>query len=741
MSGSEVIKVIDNGFKAVSDGSNQSDQLATPLRVAQVFMQNFSSHVCGQPAGIALSVAIPLVLATGAIRVYDHHKKQKEAHTYTRLAKRLQPVDTIKDNDKLVINEETDTSFAMETIESSSYLKNLERLTELKKRLANAEKDNLEDAKKQKLTTLLDVIENKIKHDEKNAKDNFDEILSNQMGESAKKYQIEIDQVTKQFVLKKKPLIEVAPDNIAPNLPNDESQQPNSESNKPNFFLRLVKNVRESIVGKVVRTIWTTLASYSMFYWLTFMVANLAFGLTVAATSIAVLAIPAVIPVGYFIWKLGMTIYERYHQSKKTTEEQKADQDKLKENEEEQKIMKALIQRAFIEKEQQAIQAQFEKSRAQTQTFINPFGLQLQPLQPAQPAEDTRILSSPGSGQPPKKKPNIRERLTGSKLGNALRVGFAAVTGLIGGYVIAQFVAWPITTILSFSPIIAATLASPVGIIALFAVTAAIGVFFAVKEASKARTEQVEMNHMADIKLKEKNNESCLQELEKDIAAGQEAIKSTKKNLNSELDRYCNFYNKNHKLELNKINRNDWIPDYNIASIENKRYFEEQQHKSTKFTLFKKGLNRVLSFTNGAGTGMFVVRSLLLAGGIVSLFFAPPIWVIFGIGLAAAATWGIAKLVDYHLQRNVANRKAMIEGLDVRIDYLQKKKEELKEYDELLKENHNKLKHLNTAIQKELAKPECANSENSQSISAILSNPDVPQALQPSSSSNVISYR
>lgn len=141
-----------------------------------------------------------------------------------------------------------------------------------------------------------------------------------------------------------------------------------------------------------------------------------------------------------------------------------------------------------------------------------------------------------------------------------------------------------------------------------------------------------------------------------------------------------------------KLTDNSIAYHYDIKKVDvyNDYYFEKQKDKATLWTNVKKGFNRAYAFLSGGQTGIFIVRTLFLVGGIAAAACTGAPLVFFAIAAVGAVAIGTMKLVQYCLERKRQKRENFVNTIDARISYLNKKRKELKALDVMLKTSAEK---------------------------------------------------
>ena len=167
-----------------------------------------------------------------------------------------------------------------------------------------------------------------------------------------------------------------------------------------------------------------------------------------------------------------------------------------------------------------------------------------------------------------------------------------------------------------------------------------------------------------------------------------------------------------------------------INEVFNDYLFEKQKLKPSIFTLCKKGISRIHTFIAGAGSLGYLFRQIgivsgcLILAGTTGLFVGGPIGFAVMVG-AFLIIGGVAKVIQYQVNRDKEHRKKFIDGFDDRISALKKHNKELTSIREVLssrlnkKQNSNVCAKLNNAHPVNENTPTCSNENVNHTINHI----------------------
>lgn len=467
-----------------------------------------------------------------------------------------------------------------------------------------------------------------------------------------------------------------------------------------NNFEKAMLWLAKSWPFKVIKPIWKFLAAYSFAYWITFMVPHVVqafFHTTITLSPLAAFGIPllfiAAIPCAALIaWKL----YDWFKQPKaiaQHTTTAESGKDKVEtpiataDHQAEADladILKSYYQKhlksIYVKQRAKAIQDNLHAQQGKLKQFLlTNAKLALQEVK-----EDC--------------KNEVKEKVTAKNVNGfwqalsnprAWKVAFAALVGSISGYIVSQFVMWPMLDFAIKVLHVSAGL-GPLTLIP-FSVALAIGIGLAIYSGVTASK-----------RLKETDDALKRKEIITGIDADQ---LETLAHANEKLLQNCDALNRQIAEKVQKINTliiinnpsqtalntSEWtVKNTFVGQYHNERYFRTLQEQTSKTTLFKSLLHRFQIIVGGTGSGIFIARTLLtpaLASLGAIAFFVPVSWPIFiGVAFGLGAIMAGIRLYEHYSDKAQKAAEQNVKELATRKQYLDSEKTVLQEMHHTLKE-------------------------------------------------------
>lgn len=502
----------------------------------------------------------------------------------------------------------------------------------------------------------------------------------------------------------------------------------NYEKNKrPSLFARLI-----GTASLAVKSLWNFVGNNAFVFWLVWFPFVLAVGTAAATTSM--FFVPIILCVTFGI-TLAFTVWKVVERIKHINNMKRNDSKEKNEKIEHDRMVKDLKQRVYMKEEHRlmmAILGGSVTSHKAKKSFVNEETNQI---------KITKDAINNFAEKPIIQLERSKEEVLNSRLGKYLlngskrRIGFAVGMEIASGLVVTSMVFWLISTV----ALVAAGGAVANLVFAFFdsGVNAAIagGIvsgFFSLRKIAEMRKSQKEFEDKIHARLTEaykpekpenkgvtkaekfaemelavelKKAQVELLRLKKLIAlaaghnskaltaahelVGEFDANGTRlnlackpKKLRNEFKIINSAYEKLYadlKRAGKPINDKSIASGYDIKKIDvyNDYYFEKQKDKATLWTNVKKGCNRAYAFLSGGQSGIFIVRTLFLVGGICAAACTGAPLVFFGIAAVGALVIGTIKLVQYCLERKRQKRENFVNTIDARISYLRKKEKEL----------------------------------------------------------------
>lgn len=469
---------------------------------------------------------------------------------------------------------------------------------------------------------------------------------------------------------------------------------------EPNAFIKTINKITATSPAQWVGKAWDFVCNQSLYFWVIGFPVGLALGAAAAAATPILIATTAAIGGAGLLYE---GIYWLY---KKLTHTVDA------ENKEEEAQINKLKQRYFMQQEHEMIMKMLH-NEYDIQQDLNVEEV-LEDVHDAEGSYEIdknsrkviRILSKKSNNhaapvnnrhgefslQSPQEifSTTLGKHLLGSQRERDARLGITTAAAAVSGFIITTFVLYFSSCAIGLIAGAGALATALLGTELTFFSSLSIGAFFGVTTYCKTRAAQLDYE------------KKVYQTLSVEYKPGTGVNKA---------DKFSELYDqvetkkaqiaqlRNDLQKLGKKDEKSLLSKYDLKKVDvfNDYYFEKQKHSPSLFTLFKKGLNRLYSLIGGGESGVYLVRTLFLVGGIAAGAIAAAATgalVPFLIATAvAAAVWGTIKLVQYQLDRNQEHREAFLNDIDNRIIYLELKDKELNAV--LQKLEHNKEKALN----------------------------------------------
>lgn len=366
------------------------------------------------------------------------------------------------------------------------------------------------------------------------------------------------------------------------------------------------------LISDAVGAVWNMLSTYSMFYWIVWMAAILMAG--AALTPALGFGLPAIIPALFLIWKATDLLYNKNHP--KTDKEINTEFNKLL-------IFRAYADQLLIDE----LLSELELKYSEVEKDFK-HGQQVQASM--QDVVDSELEQE-------KKKKNLSELFKNLFKRKAFIITYAVASALVTGYVVALFAQWPIMDLLTqvFHVSLASTATLALSIYLTFGIALGIGIFLAIKQGIE-KHEQIQKSRGIAEQYAEKSAE--ILELKKQYAIKRALLKDKL----SEMQ-------KNKPEEYKRWSRLKKLPD-----------LEEEGRDDLKTRIRRY----IAKWVTGAGSGVFVIRSVILAGCILPLLLGPISWSIsFGVAMAVGFVWGTFKVFALMQENEEAREREMLKTM------------------------------------------------------------------------------
>lgn len=292
----------------------------------------------------------------------------------------------------------------------------------------------------------------------------------------------------------------------------------------------------------------------------------------------------------------------------------------------------------------------------------------------------------------------IFKHLTGSKHARRIHLLTRVAFDVIGKYTLTAFILWLLSsTIAAISFFVVGPLATAFMFVAELVgsgwATAAVGAlagivsgtraYFTAKDAEvnainyvQARLAEKYMGKLDGLRDHDLNKQRVFEIYEKRV----NHIKDDPEFLAHLLAEKKRILLRMKKLGRKSLSKQDtFILAYDTKGIDvyNDHYFRSQEKKAPAYVILKDKLYNFYKTINAAQTGIFIVRTLILAGAVLgSLFVMGPIGFMV-IASIFAVTVGILKLMQLYVDSRASKAEFFVNTFDTRIKYLKTQHEEL----------------------------------------------------------------
>jgi hypothetical protein len=296
--------------------------------------------------------------------------------------------------------------------------------------------------------------------------------------------------------------------------------------------------------------------------------------------------------------------------------------------------------------------------------------------------------------------------LLGSKTSRNWAIAVNVINSLIGQYTLASFIMWLVgsamlaVAVLPFTPVFLAVAAGGVGSLALgmifpavgTALSAVIGGLFSLGVFSRMKTEQLNFEKSVYLALAQPAKPGSDETKQEAFDRLYVVVKKQKNDIKTRLKQQQERLSKQPQDKLSDVEKHILGLDLDNIDAFNDRYFRAQEHYVPTWTSVKKGFSRAYRTIATAQTGIFVARSLFLAGTVfagVCLIAGPWAGVAFiAIAIACAVTAvGFRLAQTYYFDKKASERKFFLETIDARTSYLKKMSFELDAVENYLNNN------------------------------------------------------
>ena len=288
----------------------------------------------------------------------------------------------------------------------------------------------------------------------------------------------------------------------------------------------------------------------------------------------------------------------------------------------------------------------------------------------------------------------LGKKLLGSKASRNARLAVNVTNELINQYTLSAFIVWLVyATISVFAPF-SAVIGAIAAAVGSGIMTAVFGGFVGgIRSLNMfAKTKQAETNFEKKVydRLSEQytsgipgvedsvNKQQAFEYFHNNVEAGKARIEAALLAKQAELTKKVQQHG---ITSLSKQEKYLLKLDLKKIDAFNDRYFMTQEPEAGIWTKFKNAALLTYKAINAGQTGIFVVRSLFLAGAVgagICLAFGPAAGFIFmGIALSFAAVCIGLKMAQMYTDHKANKSESFVDTIDVRISYLKKKDKQL----------------------------------------------------------------
>lgn len=437
------------------------------------------------------------------------------------------------------------------------------------------------------------------------------------------------------------------------------------ESNESEGFINSCK--KSSIYKLWVKPIWTALGVYSTAYWWLFMLTTMITAASgVIASNLLLFGLPMLFPAIMLLCHLGKSIGQYLD----------ADADKKKQNKKDNKRKNEICRKALLAyflqeyiyiNEVALVSAKINQNKVIKNRVINlnenhNCAIDLFAVRDNDVA--TRVAEI--KEEAISKKSYIENKINNERW---LKIVIGGMTGFVTGYCIGVFNQWPILDFLS-KVIGVSGVIGPHAIIISFIISVSIGLVYSFLFALGA--DRLHQNLKKEITNHEKNyregelsynvneymsiQQAKISGFKKEIAKRQKCLNEEILSFNSVVE------DEQLKIDPSKFK----FPVNQYLEMENNEFYKKRQEYNIGFMYIKKTLNRIAAFLAGAGTGMFLVRSLFMSGCIIALFCPLSLSLILSMACPMALMWGCVKLAEYYVNSLQEREQQLLSQANIR---------------------------------------------------------------------------
>jgi len=384
------------------------------------------------------------------------------------------------------------------------------------------------------------------------------------------------------------------------NLTSSEKKKKEKDSLTNSVQDFLDRNKIAKLTVNFIKNLWYILSNYALYYWIVWFFAVFLISSSIYTVPLG-LTLAAVIPVLYLLVKFGLYIQAKVQIKPKIEENNNT------------KFKKQMLLRAYVDKLIHDDLMQHEKLNIATLE-----------KDAEEKAEDNLDVE--------KQAENLFRNLFVHK---KLLILTTALSSLVSGYIVATFIQWPLTdflvSVVHISAVGTGAGLSFAAVLLVFGIALAIGLTFAIMEGIK-KNDKIEKSKAIAIEFLEKN----------------EDFLKTKKEYEKRITKVHGLLS-----GLEPASQTFW-----------KDLLEKADLLEQKTSLFERFRRRLAMFITGAGSGIFVIRTLLLAGCIVPLFLGPLSWsLILSVAIATGVVWGLFKVATMIHAKEEARELEMIKTM------------------------------------------------------------------------------
>ena len=394
-------------------------------------------------------------------------------------------------------------------------------------------------------------------------------------------------------------------------------------SKLPEWMKNLINKNERLIhtIDTIAKNAWRFLSTYSLYYWLVYFFAVYLISATLSVPL--ALGLAAAIPAAYLVFKLGLYVKNKMEKPKVKFFSEEIENELI--------IIKACMEKLAREDKLNKKLAEEEREE-EVKLDLDHSSSDEGPEESLKEESEEENLLGKENTEKEKQAKEIFKKLFGQK---KLLILTSVISALIGGYIIATFIQWPLTDLF----VAGLHLAAP-GIGVAFGVALGIGILYSLIEGIR-KHEKIEKSKAIAVDFLSKNNDflELKNNFEEKIKDLETLLARPEYKNNSNLRSKRALY-----LKHIKRMRRDLL-----------------HHKDNLPETFRR---RLAMFITGAGSGIFVARTLLLAGCIVPFYLGALSWGLsLGITVGMGVIWGLFKVVSMIQAKEEARELGMIKKL------------------------------------------------------------------------------